>query len=91
MDIDKYQKKLERQHEVLLGRVCTEWMEKIGNDFFEAEKADILKSLESAMPGELVNIQARWKELQRLRNRLNSTMNKGKESERKLQNENRRE
>ena len=86
-----YQKKLERQQEVQLGRFCSEWMEKIGNDFFESEKQDVLKALESSLPGELVNVQARWQELQKFRTRLNSIVNKGKDSERKILIESRRE
>ena len=86
-----YQKKLERQEQVQIGRYCAEWMEKIGNDFFESEKRDVLNALATSLPGELANVQARWQELQKFRARLNSIINKGKESERKLQSENRRE
>ncbi len=86
-----YQKKLERQEQVQVGRYCAEWMEKVGNDFFESEKRDVLNALENSLPGELANVQARWQELQKFRARLNSIMNKGKESEKKLQIENRRE
>lgn len=86
-----YQKKLERQEQVQVGRYCAEWMEKVGNDFFESEKRDVLNALDTSLPGELVNVQARWQELQKFRARLNSIIYKGKESERKLQSENRRE
>ena len=91
MDVDKYAKKLERQEKVQVSRYCAEWLDKMGKDFLEKEKRDILHKLEFAMPGELPGVQARYKEIIALKNRLNSIMNDGKSSERKIHKENRRE
>lgn len=86
-----YNEKLKKEQEVRLGQLSNEWMEKIGKDFFEDETNQILKELRYAMtPNELVLVQARYKVMLDLQNRLGSIDSKKSSSARKLHEENRR-
>lgn len=86
-----YEKKLERQNNIQAGRDCEMLMDKYIKDFIASEKQDVLNRLLEAEPDELANVQARYQELMKFRARLISTINKGKESERKIHRDSRRE
>lgn len=67
--------KLKREKEIRLGQLCEEWMDKVGKAFFEKEKEQILATLDKAMPNELPLVQARYKEVQNLMNRITNIVN----------------
>ena len=81
------EEKLKKQAEVQLGRLCEEWFDKVGRDFLENEKKQILKDLKDSMPNELIAVQARYKALLSLTGRLNSIVLKKNSSAKKLQEE----
>lgn len=86
-----YDEKLKKEQEVRLGQLNNEWMAKIGQDFFETETNQILKELRFAMtPNELVLVQARYRVMLDLQNRLGSIGSKMNSSAKKLRDETRR-
>lgn len=85
------EEKLKREKEIRLGKLCEEWMDKVGKAFLQSEKEDILASLEKAMPNELPSVQARYKEVQNLMTRIANIINDKNRAARKVHEDNRRE
>lgn len=78
--------KLAREKEVQIGRLCEEWFEKVGRDFLESEKKQILKELRTAIPSDLVKVQAKYNAVVDLMSRLANVTNKKNSSAKKLYN-----
>jgi chaperonin cofactor prefoldin len=85
------EEKLKREKEIRLGQLCEEWMDKVGKAFLQSEKEQILAALDKAMPNELPAVQARYKEVQNLMNRITNIINDKNRAARKVHDENRRE
>jgi hypothetical protein len=78
--------KLAREKEVQIGRLCEEWFEKVGRAFLESEKKQILKERRTAIPSDLVKVQAKYNAVVDLMSRLANVTNKKNSSAKKLYN-----
>lgn len=78
------EEKLKVAQQIQLGKLCEDWMSQVGEEFFKKEKKKVLNDLATALPSELIAVQARYLAVVNLMDKVKFIINKKNRTYKKM-------